>query len=191
MNKRNWFFSLLMVFTLGSVAMTANAQGRGHGDWNRGHSDNRGGYSNHNNGNYNNNQSYARTWHSQGDRWSYNNNNGNWRHHNGWGNNWNRPRVYYGYGPAYRYRPVIVRPMMMPRPRYLFYPDYNVYFDSYRNVYISYTPMGWSFSNIVPYALQNVNVNNIRRYRVNYDGDDFAGYYQNQPPVCDQEYNGN
>jgi hypothetical protein len=33
-------------------------------------------------------------------------------------------------------------------------------------------------------------MNNIPRYQVNYYGDDFAGYYQNQQPVCNQPYNG-
>jgi hypothetical protein len=174
MNKSNRIFSLLIGLAICGASWTANAQ-----QWSR-----RGDMRGHaNNGN-------VQTYHSQGDHWSYNNNNGNWNHHNNnyaYGRGWNRPNVYYA--PVRRSR-AFMRPMMMQRPRYIFYSGYNVYFDLLRGLYITYSPMGWSYSNMMPLNMRGVNMNNIPRYQVNYYGDDFAGYYQNQQPVCNQPYNG-
>ena len=70
-----------------------------------------------------------------------------------------------------------------PRPRYIYYRDYNVYYDLHRNVYISYSGRNWSLSTSLPVALHRVDTRRAVRMEVDYYQDDFPRYLERERPV--------
>ena len=62
------------------------------------------------------------------------------------------------------------------RPRYVFYRDYEVYYDHHRNVFISYSGKGWTISANLPVHLRHINLNSEVCHSVDYYEDDFVSY---------------
>jgi hypothetical protein len=62
------------------------------------------------------------------------------------------------------------------RPRYVYYKDYNVYYDCHRNVYIVYSGRSWTVSSATPVCLNSVDLNRASRMDVEYDNDDFPEF---------------
>lgn len=76
------------------------------------------------------------------------------------------------------------------KPRYIYFRDYDVYYDSHRSVYISYTGRSWTISRAIPADMRYVNVRTTRSYEVDYYDDDFPSYLERRRPSCGQEYRG-
>jgi hypothetical protein len=69
------------------------------------------------------------------------------------------------------------------RPRYVYYRDYNVYYDHSRNIYISYADRRWFVSATIPVHLQRVDLRAADYDEVNYFEDDFLAYLEVRQPV--------
>lgn len=76
------------------------------------------------------------------------------------------------------------------RPRYIYYRDYDVYYDHHRQVYISYSGRNWGVSASVPLALHHVDRRRAVRMEVDYDHDDFSGYLESRRPAYRRVYRG-
>lgn len=85
--------------------------------------------------------------------------------------------------------PVVVR-HHHPRPRYVYYRDYDVYYDTHNSVYISYSGRNWTASASLPIALHHVDVHRAVRMEVDYDHDDFPSYLERSRPVYRRIYTG-
>ncbi|HEY3404530.1 MAG TPA: hypothetical protein VGK59_14170 [Ohtaekwangia sp.] len=73
----------------------------------------------------------------------------------------------------YHYRPV----------RYVYYRDYDVYYDCDRSVYISYSGRGWTISTGMPVILHHVDMQRAARVDVDdYYDDDFVGHLDRNRP---------
>lgn len=67
--------------------------------------------------------------------------------------------------------------------RYVYYRDYDVYYDCDRSVYISYSGHGWTISNAMPVVMCRVDIQRAVRVDVNdYYDDDFAGHLDRRRP---------
>jgi hypothetical protein len=169
---------MLITILIGCASMSAEAQRRRESDDatshdrshqrenNNQHSDHDRNKGHHGNGNH---ESY-----SHDNKWNYQDRNHGHRevrhhHHN--------------------HRPVMLH-RHVSRPRYIYFKDYDVYYDNYRNVYIAYSGRSWSVSASTPYAMRNVNVRGARSFEVDYHDDDFPTYLQRRRPACGQEYRG-
>jgi hypothetical protein len=64
------------------------------------------------------------------------------------------------------------------KPRYVFYRDYNVYYDCFRGMYITFTGRNWVFSHQMPHRMGRVNFDRIYRIDLDYYDDDLPGYVQ-------------
>jgi hypothetical protein len=62
------------------------------------------------------------------------------------------------------------------RPRYIYYRDYNVYYDCHRSVYIVFSGRGWTISASTPVCLNRVDIHRANRMDVEYEGDDFPDF---------------
>jgi Ni/Co efflux regulator RcnB len=69
------------------------------------------------------------------------------------------------------------------RPRYVYYRDYNLYFDHHRNVFISWSGRTWSVSASVPTHLHRVNLGAAAYHEVDYYEDDFVQYLEYGKPM--------
>lgn len=67
------------------------------------------------------------------------------------------------------------------RTRYVYFKDYNVYYDYRRHVYMSLAGRNWMFSTELPLAMRNVNVHHIVYAEVDYYGDDLYYYHTHNP----------
>jgi len=73
----------------------------------------------------------------------------------------------------HHYRPV----------RYVYYRDYNVYYDCDRSVYISYSGRSWTVSTGIPVTMHHIDMGRATRVDVDeYYDDDFAGYLDRSRP---------
>jgi hypothetical protein len=68
-------------------------------------------------------------------------------------------------------------------PRYVYYRDYDVYYDYHRNVYFSYSGRGWTVSTSLPVHLHHVNFSRAVCHEVNYYEDDFVTYLDRGRPM--------
>lgn len=67
--------------------------------------------------------------------------------------------------------------------RYVYYRDYNVYYDCDRSVYISYSGRNWSISAGIPVIMRHIDVNRAVRVDVDeYYDDDFVDYLDHNRP---------
>lgn len=67
--------------------------------------------------------------------------------------------------------------------RYVYYRDYNMYYDCHRSVYITYAGRGWTISKIIPVGLHRADIEHAHRINVNdYYDDDFVGYLDRNRP---------
>lgn len=90
----------------------------------------------------------------------------------------------------HNHRPTVVHHYHAGRPRYVYFRDYDVYYDCQRNTYISYSGRGWTVTRVAPFAMRNVNIRSARSYEVDYYDDDFPSYLQRRRPSCGQQYRG-
>lgn len=64
------------------------------------------------------------------------------------------------------------------KPRYVFYRDYNVYYDCFRGVFITFTGRNWVYSQQMPHRMNRVNFDRIYWIDLDYYDDDLPGYIQ-------------
>jgi hypothetical protein len=76
------------------------------------------------------------------------------------------------------------------RPRYIYYRDYDVYYDTDRSVYITWSGRNWSLSTSLPVVLHRVDVRRAVRMEVDYYDDNFAAYLEAGRPVYRRVYAG-
>lgn len=82
----------------------------------------------------------------------------------------NHRHVYHSpphWAPAYGYRSNI---------RYVYYRDYDVYFDCHRGVYITFSGRNWIYSQQVPVHMRHVNFSRIAYIDLDYFDDDLPRY---------------
>jgi hypothetical protein len=68
------------------------------------------------------------------------------------------------------------------RPRYVYYKDYDVYYDCDRQVYISFSGRNWTVSVAQPIRLHRVDIYRASRVDVDYYDDDFTQYLEQRRP---------
>lgn len=73
------------------------------------------------------------------------------------------------WAPAYGYRTDV---------RYVYYRDYDVYFDCYRGVYITFTGRNWIYSQHVPVHMRRINFNHIAFVELDYFDDNLPHYLE-------------
>jgi hypothetical protein len=83
------------------------------------------------------------------------------------------------------HQPVVVHHYV--RPRYIYYRDYDVYYDRNTSVYISYSGRGWTVSSALPVVMHRVNIRNTKRFEVDYYDDDFPRYLETRRPSYGRE----
>lgn len=128
----------------------------------RGHWDNG---NNHNNGRGQHQNNNHQERYSYDRRYDYNYNNGR-------GNN---------------HRTVVIH-NVYKRPRYIYYRDYDVYYDCRNNAYISHSGRNWFVSPIPPHMMRHVNLRTTRSYEVDYWDDDFPTFLDRRRPTVGREY---
>lgn len=69
------------------------------------------------------------------------------------------------------------------RPRYVYYRDYNVYFDCHREVYVWFNNGRWIVSASLPAPLIQVNLSRAVVMGVNYYDDDLGYYVERRRPA--------
>lgn len=172
MRTKSTIFSLLMGLAVIGVSMDAGAQGRG-----RDRDHERHGNNGHDNRDRHDSYSNNRRDHDH-DRD---------RHHH---HDYRRRDVHIHYHDRYcGHTPVVVH-HHHNRPRYIYYRDYDVYYDFERSVYISYSGSNWTVTTALPIAMRHVNVRTTRSYEVDYYNDDMPAYLVRSRPSCGREFNG-
>lgn len=78
------------------------------------------------------------------------------------------------WAPAYGYR---------YNTRYMYYRDYNVYYDCHRNVFITWTGRNWMISTRVPDVMCHVDFRRAVVTGVDYWDDDFDFYLERRRPL--------
>lgn len=150
---------LAITFMIISVGLMAQGRGRGNGNGN-GH-----GHGNH------------------GREVSYRSDRGNhYGHHKHHDHDYHAPeRKVYVY---HRHRPAPARVVYVERPvRYVYYRDYDVYYDCHRQVYITYSGRNWSVSTSLPVSMHHCDMNRVVRMDVgDYYEDNFVDYLEAQRP---------
>ncbi len=74
-------------------------------------------------------------------------------------------------------------------PRYVYYRDYDVYYDTHRRVYITFSGRHWSFSTEIPVKMYYVDRTTVVSSNVDYYEDDFPVYLDSRRPGgrhCDE-----
>lgn len=111
------------------------------------------------------------------------------RRHDGYRGHHHHPsdhRVVHRHERYHHHEPVVAR----SSPRYIFYRDYDVYYDLHRNVYISYSGRNWTISAGIPVTMRRADVHRAVRMEVDYDHDDFARYLERSRPSYRRIYTG-
>lgn len=121
------------------------------------------------------------------DHWDNHNNNNSRRDHTQY-DRVNNNRGHH-YGQYNNRRPVVVH-HVYKRPRYIYYRDYDVYYDCRDNAYISHSGRNWIVSSFPPRMMRNVNLRMARSYEVDYWDDNFPGYLDRRRPSIGREYRG-
>ena len=68
-------------------------------------------------------------------------------------------------------------------PRYVYYRDYDVYFDSFRKVYITYSGRHWVVMKTLPIRMRGVDFARIKRYSVDFRDDNLHAYLEFRRPA--------
>lgn len=160
MNKKSLLFSLVAVLAIGVIDVAAQGRGNDRGR-DRESSDRRGNA----NGHYKRRDKDDRRDHDR-DRRDYD------RDHNHYASR----SVHHHHDRYCDHRPVVVHHYHSSRPRYVYYRDYDVYYDYVNRVYITFAGRGWTVSTGVPIAMRHVDLRRAKRYEIDYRDDDFAGY---------------
>jgi hypothetical protein len=212
MKKVSYFLSLALILIGLSGNYSVSAQGRGqrnghgnnngersngnrdrdngsdtnhdHGnDWNKGDND-RHDHDRRGNANWNRGNNGNHYGHRKGDnRWDYDRDGHNH-------NNWERRNVNQYYHTHDRYCGHTIVVHNYARPRYIYYRDYDVYYDCHSSVYISYSGRSWTVSAALPFAMRHINIRAANRYEVDYWDDNLPVYLERRRPTCDRVYFG-
>lgn len=81
------------------------------------------------------------------------------------------------------------RPIWAPKygyrynTRYVYYKDYNVYYDCHRNVFIVWTGRNWGVTKRIPEYMNRIDFNRASVRGVEYWDDDFDSYLQRRRPA--------
>ena len=67
------------------------------------------------------------------------------------------------------------------KTRYVYFRDYNVYYDYKRNVYLTLSGRNWAISTEVPLPMRRVDVRRIAYADVDFYGDDLYYYHTHRP----------
>lgn len=189
MKTRFALSALVITITLMSGNIVwAQGRGNGHG---RGHQSN-GGHS----GNGRGNGHGGNHQHHNNDRYHserYHHTDHNYYHHD---NHHHSKKIVVVNRPApvvvvHRPAPVIVHHHhhAYHEPRYVYYRDYDVYYDMTRRVYISFTGRNWSLSTEIPVRMYYADRGTIVSSNVDYYDDDFAVFLDTRRPGgrhCDE-----
>jgi hypothetical protein len=73
-------------------------------------------------------------------------------------------------------------------PRYVYYRDYDVYYDNHRHVYITFSGRNWSISTGIPVHMRHVDVHHAGYAEVQYYDDDFVTYLDRGQPIYGRFY---
>src|SRR5690242_21392809 len=60
------------------------------------------------------------------------------------------------------------------QPRYVYYRDYDVYFDNSRNVFISFSGRNWTVTSSLPVHMRRIDLRRATCSSINYYQDDFT-----------------
>lgn len=179
------FFPLMIALSLISMAGNVNAQGRGHQkdhERNRSGNDERKHHDNYRDrdDDRRDDKPRDRDYDHRHDRnYSYDRNQSREVHH-----------VYHHRHDRYcNHAPVVVH-HYQARPRYIYYRDYDVYYDFNRNVYITYSGRNWTVSTSLPFVLHRVDIGRAVRMEVDYDNDDFPTYLERSRPSYRRVFTG-
>ena len=206
MKKASYFLSLAVILITLGGNYSATAQGRGHkyghDKRNNGQNDNRdrgnrGDNDDRGNGwDKKDNDRHDRDGHGKWDRGDNGNHYGHRKGDNRWDydrrrdNNWERRNVRHYHHTHDRYCGHTVVVHNYSRPRYIYYRDYDVYYDCHRSVYISYSGRSWTVSTALPIMMRNVNIRAANRFEVDYWDDNLPVYLERRRPACDRVYYG-
>lgn len=155
-----------MVLFLLAAVTTAEAQHRGR---DRDHDNGRDRGRGHSNGNGN----------GRGDNKHYYRDRDHDHHHH---NDHKKVVHVYHHRPAPVERRVVVHHHHHTRPRYVYYRDYDVYYDCDRQVFISFSGRNWAVSIERPMRMHHVDIYRASRVDVDYYNDDFAEYLEQKRP---------
>lgn len=67
--------------------------------------------------------------------------------------------------------------------RYIYYRDYNVYYDCHRDVFVTWTGRNWAITTHLPRVLVGVDFNHSAVVGVDYWDDDFNFYLERRRPA--------
>ena len=85
-----------------------------------------------------------------------------------------RNRRSYKWAPVYGHR---------YNTRYIYYRDYNVYYDCYNDVFVTWTGRDWIITSRVPASIRYVDFRRTAVVGVDYWGDDFNFYLERRRPA--------
>jgi hypothetical protein len=112
-----------------------------------------------------------------------NQHNGSYHNDRNYSHNNDRHASYYDHrGSAYnqpsyrRLPPQRVVVYQQHAPRYVYYRDYNVYYDYTRNAYISFSGRNWVVTTTAPVGMRYVNRSGLNCSNIDYYNDDFPQY---------------
>lgn len=165
---RNFFGVLMVVMML--VATDGFAQGRGNGNRDnhpgKGHDKNKHGKHDRGNDRYDwDHNDRSREYSVRHDRHRIHDRHVTYRHHRNGPPSW---------APAYGYR---------YNTRYIYYRDYNVYYDCHRDVFVTWTGRNWSVSTRIPVVMAHVDFRRASVMGVEYWDDDFDFYLERRRPA--------
>jgi hypothetical protein len=191
MKRTSTIFSVMVVISIAGGA-TANGQTRDRnhdGDRRRSTSEHQARNTDRNNdyhNDHNNGQGHHDNRNDHGNR----NDHHDSRDHHNRDNHHNYERrdvrhVYHYHDRYCNHQPVVIH--HYARPRYIYYRDYDLYYDRINSVYISYSGRGWSITSALPVVLHSVNLRNTKRFEVNYYEDDFPRYLETRRPSYGRE----
>lgn len=145
---------MVMVALCTVITISSQAQGRGNG---RGRGNNPG-----HQGNSQHDQNRGRD-----DQWQ--------NHHNYQQNNWQQPHHQYNqqsWSPRGHHA----------QTRYIYYRDYNVYYDCHRRTFLSLSGRNWVMSQQMPDCMRRCDMQRVSYMDVDYYDDDFPRYIERNRP---------
>jgi hypothetical protein len=172
------FFLLVGVAMMLASSNNTYAQGRGNGNMNENHG--KGHNKEYHPGKGNDKDRYDYDTRDERNRFEYNHYHDSYCHHDAH----RYPKRYVTYrhhrsgppswAPAYGYR---------YNTRYIYYRDYNVYYDCHRDVFITWTGRNWAVTTRIPDAMWRVDFRTATVAGIDYWNDDFDFYLERKRPA--------
>jgi hypothetical protein len=137
------------------ITINSQAQGRGNG---RGHGNNK---NHHGNGQHDRNRGHDDHWQN---------------YHNSPQSSWqqrNRQYDHSSWRPSHGHR---------AQTRYIYYRDYNVYYDCHRRMFLSLSGRNWVMSEYMPYCMRSCDFQRVTYMDVDYYDDDLPRYMERNRP---------